>query len=301
MKKSDIRQAFRERVQARLSAGAARWYDISNQDGDVAEIRIYDEIHWLWGISAEDFARELDGITAPEILVMINSPGGDVFDGIAIYNALRAHPAKVTTRVDGVAASIASVIAQAGDQRVMLTGSQMMIHEAWGITIGTSTDMRAYADLLDRQNENIAGIYARRASKEQSYFLELMKDDKWFNDQETVDEGLADEVVDLPPNAATAKVRPATNNGTKTLNDEVTEAADVVSKTIESARRVAALRAEKGKELSQVNRDSLDELEKSIEQLQSLLANAAQSEDEADEDLEREYARFVELDLSIPS
>jgi enoyl-CoA hydratase/carnithine racemase len=209
---------------------------------------------------------------------MINSPGGDVFDGIAIYNALRAHPAKITTRVDGIAASVASVIAQAGDHRIMLTGAQMMIHEAWGLAIGTSTDMRAYADLLDRQNDNIAGIYGRRAGKEQAHFRELMRDDKWFNDEETVAEGLADEVLDLPPNAKTAK-----DANKQTLHNELEEATAVVSKAIESAERVAALRAEKGKDLSQVNRDSLVELKQSTERLTALVDEGQEHEEEETE------------------
>src|SRR5438067_2429453 len=92
-------------------ARAGRWYTITNQVGPVAEIRIYDEI-WFLGVNADDFARDLDAITAPEIVVAINSPGGDVFDAIAIYNALRNHDARITTRVDGVAASAASLIVQ---------------------------------------------------------------------------------------------------------------------------------------------------------------------------------------------
>jgi ATP-dependent protease ClpP protease subunit len=299
MKTNEILQEFRDRVQSRIGKEQAsgRWYEIHNQDADVAEIRIYDEIHWFWGISADDFARDLDAITAPEILVMINSPGGDVFDGIAIYNALRAHPAKITTRVDGIAASIASVIAQAGDHRIMLTGAQMMIHEAWGLAIGSASEMRDYADLLDRQNDNIAAIYARRAAakdKDAAYFRERMTKDTWLNDEETLAEGLADEVVDLPPNAATAK---ATNPETKTLQDEVREAMDVVASTVESAQRVAALRAEKGKDLSQVNRTSLDELAGHMARLQALLDSKedvpASDVVDLSAEVAREFTKFV--------
>jgi ATP-dependent Clp endopeptidase proteolytic subunit ClpP len=275
MKTTEIQHAFRDRVKSLVGkAGTTRrWYDISNKDGDVAEIRIYDEISW-WGITAEDFASELDEITAPEILVMINSPGGDVFDGVAIYNALRSHPAKVTTRVDGIAASIASVIVQAGDHRIMLSASQMMIHNAWGLAIGDATDMRAYADLLERQDDNIAAIYAARGSEDKAHYAGLMNAETWMTDEETVAAGLADEVIDpskedgVAANARLAK---------RTLHDEVAEAMDVVAGTIESAERVAALRADKGKDLSQVNRESLDELKQSMERLDALL----EAEDEA--------------------
>jgi len=265
-KNANFRQEFRDRIRSRISA-SRKWYDIRNADSDVAEIRIYDEISF-WGITAEDFARELDAITAPEILVMINSPGGDVFDGVAIYNALRAHPAKVTTRVDGLAASAASFIAQAGDHRIILSSGQMMIHDAWGLVIGDARDMREMADLLDRQSENIANIYAARSGKDKEHFRALMAEETWFNDEESVENGLVDEVVDPSKTKdSVAAVPPAK----RTLSDEITEAADAVTATIESAQRVAALRAEKGKGLSQVNRDSLDGLNRATEELKALL------------------------------
>ena len=169
-------------------------YTIHNA-GDTAVVRIYDEI-WALGVNAQDLVAELDGITAPNMRVEINSPGGDVWDGIAIYNALRTHPAKVTTRVDGIAASIASVIAQAGDHRIMLGGSQMMIHNAWGMTVGDHTDHATMSDLLAHQDGIIAGIYASRSGKSQDHFRALMDAETWLTATETVDAGLADEVID---------------------------------------------------------------------------------------------------------
>lgn len=298
-KTADIQHAFRDRIRSLVgNAGSARrWYDISNKDGDVAEIRIYDEISW-WGISADDFASELDEITAPEILVMINSPGGDVFDGIAIYNALRAHPAKVTTRVDGIAASIASVIVQAGDHRIMLSGAQTMIHKAWGLAIGNSEDMRAYADLLDRQDDNIAAIYAARGSEDKAHYAALMADETWMNDEETVAAGLADEVIDPSKDdgvAANARI------AKKTLNDEVAEATDVVASIIERAERVAATRSSKGKkDLTQGNRERLAALAESMERLAALVednpgeAEAPAPETTAPEDVADESSSAVE-------
>lgn len=189
-------KTMRERVRNRL-AGSGRWYDIRNAtDGDAAVVRIYDEIGFF-GVTAEDFARDLGAVTADEIVVQISSPGGDVFDGVAIFNALRAHPASVTTRVDGIAASIASVIAQAGDHRVMLTGAQMMVHEAWGVAIGPAAEMREFADLLEKQNANIAAIYAARAGGDTQNFIDMMAGgDTWLSATEAVELGLADEIVD---------------------------------------------------------------------------------------------------------
>lgn len=170
-----------------------QWYRITNLAGGTAVVDIYDEIGF-WGVMAAEFQRELNAITASEITVNLNSPGGEIFDGIAIYNALRSHPATVTVRVSSLAASIASVIAQAGDRIVMQTGSQMMIHEGSALCMGDAADMRQMADLLDRQSDNIASIYAERAGGTPEEWRERMRAETWFNAEEAVAAGLADEV-----------------------------------------------------------------------------------------------------------
>lgn len=216
----DFHKEMRSRVQNR--ARSQRWYEIRNAAGPKATIRIYEEIGYF-GVTAEDFAADLEQITSGDIEVQINSPGGEVFAGIAIYNALRTHPARVTTRVDGIAASAASVIAQAGDHRVMLSSSQMMIHEAWGLAIGPAADMREMADLLDRQSDVIAGIYAERSGGDQAKFRDLMAGETWLTDEQTVENGLADEVVkperqDQPKDALTEdRVRALIEEATASL------------------------------------------------------------------------------------
>lgn len=174
------------------NAGAADWYRITNL-ADSAEVVIYDEIGW-WGTSAADFMNELKQITANTITLRLNSPGGDVFDGVAIMNALRSHPAAVTTQVDGLAASIASVIALAGDRIVMQPGATMMIHDASGMCYGQAPDMRELADMLDRHSDNIASLYAERAGGTVAEWRERMRGEAWFNADEAVAAGLADEV-----------------------------------------------------------------------------------------------------------
>lgn len=186
-----------QKILSAMGPRRADWFRLENRvDENRAELYLYDEIGWM-GTSAADFAAQLSEINVASIDVHINSVGGSVFDGIAIFNALRTHPAHVTTQVDSAAVSIASVIAQAGDRRIMVSGSQMMIHEAWGLAIGFADDMREYADLLDRQTDNIAGIYAERVggSGKKAHFLTLMRGEKWFNADEAVAEGLADEVL----------------------------------------------------------------------------------------------------------
>ncbi len=261
-KKPDLSlvEKFRERRRA-YNRGGGRWYDIRNASGDVAEVRIYDEIGFF-GITADDFVKELAAITAPQIHVAINSPGGDVFDGIAIYNALRNHPATVTTRVDSLAASAASLIVQAGEHRTMFDSSQMMIHEAWGVAIGNASEMREFADILEMQDEIIADIYASASGKEASIFRDLMAKETWLRAEEAVAQGLADEVVEPGASDSIAK---------RTLRDEIEDTMGVVSSTIDSVERVAALRAEKGKPLSDRNLEGLDGLKGALERMAALL------------------------------
>ncbi|MFZ3473097.1 head maturation protease, ClpP-related [Streptomyces sp. 4.24] len=173
------------------------WYRITNNAGSPAVVDIFDEIGF-WGVNAAAFQRELAQVSASEITVNLSSPGGEIFEGIAIYNALRTHPANVTIRVSALAASIASVIAQAGDRIVMLSGSQMMIHEGSGLCMGNAEDMQQMAALLDRQSANIADIYAERAGGSADEWRARMRAETWFNAEEAVASGLADEVEAMP-------------------------------------------------------------------------------------------------------
>ncbi|MFI9235777.1 head maturation protease, ClpP-related [Streptomyces sp. NPDC053079] len=182
------------RPRATLRQGRNDWYRIKNLADGATEVAIYDEIGY-WGVTASDFIAELKSIDSTEITLRLNSPGGEVFDGIAIMNALRSHPARVTTHVDGIAASIASVIAMAGDRIIMQPHSQMMIHDGSGLCIGNAADMREMADLLDKQSDNIAGVYAERAGGTVKQWRTKMLAETWYTAQEAVEAGLADEVA----------------------------------------------------------------------------------------------------------
>lgn len=178
------------------------WFRIANAVGRTAEVLIFDYIGFF-GVEAEAFVREVGALDVDEITVRINSPGGSVFDGWAIYNALQSHPAKVTTIVEGLAASAASFIAQAGDRRIMRKASQMMIHNAWGVCQGPASDMREMADRLERLSATIAGIYASRSGGPQAPWIEAMNDETWFSPDEAVTAGLADTVDDPAKDDAT--------------------------------------------------------------------------------------------------
>jgi len=169
------------------------WFRITNR-ADSTQVHIYAEIGGF-GITAAQFCNDLGALDAETIDVRINSPGGDVFDGIAIHNALANHAAQVHVTVDGVAASIASVIAMAGDRVTMARGSSMMIHEGHTYAGGTAADMRAQADLLDSVSDNIASFYAGRAGGDVPTWRNRMRKETWYSAEEAVQAGLADEVA----------------------------------------------------------------------------------------------------------
>jgi ATP-dependent protease ClpP protease subunit len=171
---------------------------VRNETGP-ARLDVYDDIGgggWFGGgISAADVVAQLADITG-DVEVHINSGGGDVFDGIAIYNAL-AGRAGVTTVVDGLAASIASIIAQAGQIRVIAPGAMMMIHDALSMCVGNSADMRETADLLDQVSDNLASVYASHGGAPATW-RDSMQAETWYSAQEAVDAGLADKLAARP-------------------------------------------------------------------------------------------------------
>lgn len=183
---------------------AADWYRIVNsaEDADETDVYVYDAIGGWMGTTADDFVRDLKDVTSSRINLRLNSPGGSVFEGITIANALRTHPASVTVYVDGLAASIASVIALAGDRLVMMPQSQLMIHDASGACYGNAADMQSMVDLLDKQSDNIADAYADRAGGTAAGWRDLMKAETWYSAKEAVVAGLADEVMAPPKKEA---------------------------------------------------------------------------------------------------
>lgn len=172
------------------------WYRIENKAGEPAALYIFDEINPMWGIGAQQVVDELKTIDAGQIDVHINSPGGNVFDGIAIMNALRNHKAVIAVKVDGLAASIASVIAMAGDSITMSLGAQMMVHNPSGFAMGDAKTMRELADTLDKSRASIASIYADRAGGTVDAWGTAMDAETWYTAQEAVDAGLADKIDD---------------------------------------------------------------------------------------------------------
>ncbi|MGE0407975.1 MAG: head maturation protease, ClpP-related [Amphiplicatus sp.] len=177
-----------------------RIFKIKNLAEKTVEITLYDEIDksGFWGISHQQFAEELAALgDVDEIVLRLNSYGGDVFDGIGIYNSLRTHGARIIVHVDGVAASIASVIAMAGDEVVMEPGAMMMIHKPWlAFFVANEDDLLREAKALNKIQRSIAGRYAEKTGKPIEEIDDLINQTHWMTAEEAVDLGFADRIGD---------------------------------------------------------------------------------------------------------
>ena len=192
--------------------GNRSWFRIENRPASAApdgtgggnlpttDIYLYDAIG-EWGVSAQDFVNALRGVVTGTITMYVNCEGGEVFDGLAIYEALRRHPANVTAFVDGIAASAASFVVMAADRIVMAERARMMIHDAHGVVLGNARDMRSMADLLDALSDTIADIYAERSGKTREDWRAAMQaaeggpDGTWYDAKAAVKAKLADEMI----------------------------------------------------------------------------------------------------------
>jgi len=181
------------------------WFEIKAKanvkaEGTTAEIYIYGDIGESWygeTVAAKDFVKELAALDADNITIRINSIGGSVTDGIAIYNAIKRHSASVTVAIDGLAASIASLIAMAGDTVEMADNAQIMIHAPWMYAGGNSAELRKYADMLDGWAESMATSYAAKSGQTKDEVLQLLTDgeDHWYGAEAAKAAGFIDEIT----------------------------------------------------------------------------------------------------------
>ncbi|MBN2365725.1 MAG: Clp protease ClpP [Calditrichaeota bacterium] len=184
-------------------------------DGEIGWVT-YDGEEWIWNTkeSIKRQLKEISKLNAKKIIVNISSLGGFVDDGLAIHDILAQHPAEIETRVIGMTASAATIIAQAGDIRKISNNALYLVHKAWGFAIGNSNDMKAMAADLDTIDDRIANIYAKRSGKDIQVFENLMKENdgsgKWIDAGEAEEYGLVDEVFE--PMKAAAAVDPEVFN-----------------------------------------------------------------------------------------
>lgn len=175
------------------------WYSIVAKAGQgggsaSADISIHDEIG-AWGVTAKAFIAELNAIEATQINLSICSLGGDVFNALAIFNALRQHPAPVTVTVMGMAASAASVVAMAGDRIVMPGNAFMLVHDPMSGVFGNAGELRELADVLDKVNGSLVGIYVARSGQDEAKVRELLAAETLLSADEAVALGFADEIA----------------------------------------------------------------------------------------------------------
>ncbi|WP_075223194.1 head maturation protease, ClpP-related [Acuticoccus yangtzensis] len=216
------------------------WYTIRAL-AESAEVAIYDEIG-AFGISAKTFLDELGALPDEQrITLRINSPGGSVFDAVAIHNALKRHPAGVTVWIDGIAASAASYIAMAGDEVVMPANAFLMIHDPSGMVLGTADDMRAMAEALDKIKTSLVAGYAVKSGGTDADIAELMRKETWFDAEEAVALGFVNCVAEpvriaarfdigrfrnAPPELVEEVAEPAASDGDSATVSEDGEAVD---------------------------------------------------------------------------
>ena len=201
------------------------YYAPAASAGETATIQIFDQIGEDWfggsGLSGKQFSDVLNEVGNGPLLVEINSPGGNVWDGLSIYNQLRGRRAPVTTRVVGIAASIASIIALAGDKVEMADAALMMIHDPSGMASGTSEDMRKMADALDQHAEVLVGVYAKKTGKSPEAIRAAMKAETWFTTAEAIQFGLVDNPIKQLAMAAKWHPRAVTKTAPETVKNNL--------------------------------------------------------------------------------
>jgi ATP-dependent protease ClpP protease subunit len=180
-------------VQALAEPGAEE--PASEPRSSSADVYVFDTIGGWFGVTADDFVRDVAELDVDRIVLHLNTPGGDASEGVAIANVLRAHRARVEVRVDGMAASAGSVIAMAGDEVVMSIGSQLMVHDAWGFSMGNAAEMAAAQRMLDSTSDAIASTYAAKAGGTAAQWRDVMRAETWYTAEEAVTAGLADRVA----------------------------------------------------------------------------------------------------------
>ena len=274
---------------------SAHWYAIQQTADGEAEVSIYDEIGF-GGVTAKSFLAELKKLSGQRVHLRINSVGGSVVEGAAIYNALRRHKGGLVVHIDALAASMASVIAMAGDETFIADNALVMIHNPWGMTMGDADELRKEADILDKLKATLVNAYVRKTGMEAEQVAQMMDDETWLDATEAVALGFADYIEDgmeaaasITPEAARARFDTFQNSmarkSTKTIKAEEAAPAEVVAEPI-----VEAPVADEAVDTS--SEDNMNaELQAKVDALQADLAAKVEAEvaqAQASEDIAKE-------------
>lgn len=191
------------KIRQLLASNRGRGHFAIRAEGDQATVYLYDMIvdtdadaEWWGGVSAESFVKALAGIQAGTIHLRVNSPGGSVFGGRAMQNALRQHSARVIAHVDGLAASAASFVIMAADEIEMAPGAFLMIHKAWSLAVGNADDLQHTAGLLEQIDATLAQTYADRTGIDAARITDMMAAETWIESAAAVEQGFADRVAE---------------------------------------------------------------------------------------------------------
>jgi len=225
--------------EAEAMAANSKWYAIQQTEDGEAEVSIYDEIGF-GGVTAKAFLAELKKLSGQRVHLRINSVGGSVVEGAAIYNALRRHKGGLVVHIDALAASMASVIAMAGDETLIADNALVMIHNPWGMTMGDADELRKEADILDKLKNTLVNAYVRKTGMEAEQIAQMMDDETWLNATEAVAFGFADAIEDgieaaasITPKSARARFdtfsKSMSRKSAKTIKAEEAAPAKVVA------------------------------------------------------------------------
>ena len=186
---------------------------ISNKADETPTIYVYDEIgpSWMGLVGADSMRLALDDMRDKKnIQVRVNSPGGDAFEGMTIYNLLKDHPAEIEIVIDGLAASAASIIAMAGNEIVMAKNAFLMIHNPWTYAAGEAKDLRKTADVLDKLKVSLSEVYANRSGLDIEEVNQMLDDETWFSAEEGIEKGMITSITENQ--TASAKFDPKIYN-----------------------------------------------------------------------------------------
>jgi len=185
------------RLLALISANQERGKKLAiKNEGDITHVYLYDAIGGYWGVEAESFVTRLNDIETPEIVLHINSPGGDVFDARAIAVAIKQHKSKVSAQIDGLCASAATYVSAACDSVSMADGGFYMIHEGWTMAMGNKRDLTKTASLLEKVDNSILNDYQRKTGIDSEQLSAWIEDETWFSASEAKEHGFIDSIID---------------------------------------------------------------------------------------------------------
>jgi ATP-dependent Clp endopeptidase proteolytic subunit ClpP len=221
------------------------WFRMEKKTEELAEIEIFDEIDAYFGFGPKEFKEQFDAIkSAKKIKVLLNSPGGSVFDGMTIYTLIAAEREKVEIEVLGLAASISSIVALAGSRLTVAKGAYYMIHNPWTFAMGGAEDLRKTADILDKLKGEFVSIYREKSGLKDEEIIKMMDAETWMTSEEAMANGFADDEEDYGQVAAKASAFSLTRYGFAHVPDPLAKSADV--KRVSNPRELETLLRDSG-------------------------------------------------------